>query len=285
MGAFFETLPPSLVDWLLAQRVLYVASAPLSGDGCVNVSPKGITDKGGPFFGVLREPKKNPDDKDVIKKFWYVDLSGSGIETTSHLHEPGNGRITVMFNAFEGPPRILRIYGKGTPLEYGTKEFNDLVKSENLKLINGTRSIIMVDIHQVGTSCGFSVPTYEWTGYRTTLHDFFDKKVACEEEGNRKEGIEVYWAFKNAWSMDGLPGLKRGVQTGITDSVKPIKKMVGKYAPIGGPRMPRKVYTANQLILVSMLSSLLSVLMVLVALMVYGTDTLETTKVWIKSRS
>ena len=85
--------------------------------------------------------------------------------------------------------------------------------------------------------------------------------------------------------MDGLPGLKRGVQTGITDSVKPIKKMVGKYAPIGGPRMPRKVYTANQLILVSMLSSLLSVLMVLVALMVYGTDTLETTKVWIKSRS
>ena len=113
MGAFFETLPPSLVDWLLAQRVLYVASAPLSGDGCVNVSPKGITDKGGPFFGVLREPKKNPDDKDVIKKFWYVDLSGSGIETTSHLHEPGNGRITVMFNAFEGPPRILRIYGKG----------------------------------------------------------------------------------------------------------------------------------------------------------------------------
>ena len=50
----------------------------------------------------------------------------------------------------------------------------------------------MVDIHQVGTSCGFSVPTYEWTGYRTTLHDFFDKKVACEEEGNRKEGIEVY---------------------------------------------------------------------------------------------
>lgn len=113
MGAFFETLPPSLVEWLLAQRVLYVASAPLSGDGYVNVSPKGITDKGGPFFGVLREPKQNPDDKEVIRKFWYVDLSGSGIETTSHLHEPGNGRVTVMFNAFEGPPRIVRIYGKG----------------------------------------------------------------------------------------------------------------------------------------------------------------------------
>ena len=79
----------------------------------------------------------------------------------------------------------------GTPYEYGTKPFNDLVKSENIKIINGTRSIVMVDIHQVGTSCGYSVPTYEWTGYRTTLHDFFDKRVAAEESGNRKDGIEV----------------------------------------------------------------------------------------------
>lgn len=83
--------------------------------------------------------------------------------------------------------------------------------------------------------------------------------------------------------MDGLPGLKRGVKTGITDSVKPIKKMVGQYAPTMGPRLPRKVYTANHLILVGFLSSLLSVLLVLVALMIYGTDTLEATKVWIKS--
>ena len=118
MGAFFETLPPSLVDWLLAQRVLWIASAPLSGDGYVNVSPKGITDKGGPFFGVIRDPPKQggggDDEKEVIRKFWYLDLTGSGIETTSHLHEPGNGRITVLFNAFDGPPRIVRIYGKGT---------------------------------------------------------------------------------------------------------------------------------------------------------------------------
>lgn len=83
--------------------------------------------------------------------------------------------------------------------------------------------------------------------------------------------------------MDGLPGLKRGVQTGITDSVKPIKKMVGQYAPTTGPRLPRKVYTVNHLVLVSFLSSLLSVLVMLVGLMIYGTDTLEATKVWIKS--
>ena len=142
MGAFYETLPPSLITWLLQQKVFWIASAPLAGDGHVNVSPKGISDKGGPFFGVIKETTRNGNgngevvdvvkdgneerdehgkkaadtstsDSIVIRKFWYMDLTGSGIETTSHLHEPGNGRITVMFNAFEGPPRILRIFGKG----------------------------------------------------------------------------------------------------------------------------------------------------------------------------
>lgn len=131
MGQFFETFPPSLVKWLLEQKVFYIASAPLSGEGHVNVSPKGVSDKGGPFFGVIKESKSTSeilpptreaagteddaeDNKDVvIRKFWYMDLTGSGIETTSHLHEPGNGRITVMLNAFSGPPRILRIFGKG----------------------------------------------------------------------------------------------------------------------------------------------------------------------------
>lgn len=144
MGAFFETLPPSLVDWLLAQKVFWIASAPLSGSGHVNVSPKGVADKGGPFFGIIREPAASAPasasttpstaapaandgtvasgevekyskaaKKEVIKKFWYMDLTGSGIETTSHLHEPGNGRITVLFNAFDGPPRIVRLFGKG----------------------------------------------------------------------------------------------------------------------------------------------------------------------------
>lgn len=129
MGVFYETLPPALVPWLLEQKVFWIGSAPLSGDGHINVSPKGVSDKGGPFFGVIKEPKPGHvkgnsgdeagDDEDddkavVIRKFWYMDLTGSGIETTSHLHEPGNGRITVMFNAFSGPPRILRIFGKGT---------------------------------------------------------------------------------------------------------------------------------------------------------------------------
>ena len=79
------------------QKVVYIASAPLSASGHVNVSPKG-----GQYFGIVDE-----------RTFWYMDLTGSGIETTSHLNEPGNGRITVMFNAFEGPPKIVRLWGKG----------------------------------------------------------------------------------------------------------------------------------------------------------------------------
>lgn len=97
MGVFYETIPKSLEAWILEQKVVYIASAPLSAQGHVNVSPKG-----GLYFGIVDE-----------RTFWYMDLTGSGIETTSHLHEPGNGRITVLFNAFEGPPRIVRLWGKG----------------------------------------------------------------------------------------------------------------------------------------------------------------------------
>jgi Pyridoxamine 5'-phosphate oxidase len=97
MGAFYELLPPSLIPWILAQKIFWVATAPLSATGHVNVSPKG-----GQYFGII-------DDR----TFWYMELTGSGIETVSHLHERGNGRITILFNAFEGGPRIVRLWGKG----------------------------------------------------------------------------------------------------------------------------------------------------------------------------
>lgn len=97
MGVFYETIPKSLIPWILEQKVFWVATAPLSASGHVNVSPKG-----GSYFGILDE-----------KTFWYMDLTGSGNETISHLHEPNNGRITIMFNAFDGPPRIVRLWGKG----------------------------------------------------------------------------------------------------------------------------------------------------------------------------
>ncbi|KIW17240.1 hypothetical protein PV08_04431 [Exophiala spinifera] len=304
MGAFYETLPPSLITWLLQQKVFCIGSAPLSGAGHINVSPKGVTDRGGagPFFGVIKESKSVPgkvyppststststagggDDHDetdadnnnkdiVVRKFWYVDLTGSGIETTSHLHEPGNGRITVMFMAFDGPPRILRLYGKGRVLEYGTPAFDEIVASQGVKLIPGTRSIIVVDIDQVGTSCGFSVPKYDFVEYRPTLHEFFEKRVANEKAGKREDGIERYWAFKNAWSMDGLPGMQRGLHTAVTDNVKPIKKMVGPHAPrVNGQYKPQRVFVLRHLILAAVLSAVSTVVMMFFLLRLVGVD-------------
>jgi len=160
-----------------------------------------------------------------------MDLTGSGVETLSHLQEPGNGRITVMLNAFEGPPKIVRLWGHGRVLEYGSPAFIDFVGKHNIKTIAGTRAVVVVDIHQVGSSCGFSMPLYDFKDFRPTLNDFFEKRVAAEEAGNRKDGIERYWAYKNSESMDGLPGLRRAVETAKREDVKPIKKMVGPYAP------------------------------------------------------
>lgn len=101
MGHFYETIPENIYQWILQQKMLFVATAPLSADGHVNVSPKG-----GQYFGLIDE-----------KTFWYMDLSGSGCETISHLRE--NGRITVMFAGFVGAPRIVRLWGTGKYSERG----------------------------------------------------------------------------------------------------------------------------------------------------------------------
>lgn len=215
MGQFFETIPPSLIKWILDQKVLWVATAPLSATGHVNVSPKG-----GEYFGVIDE-----------KTFWYMDLTGSGNETISHLHEPGNGRITILFNAFKGPPRIMRLWGKGRVLENGSPDFEAFVAKHDVKTIAATRSIVVVDIHQVGTSCGFSVPFFDFKEFRPTLNDFFQKKAEKFAAGKEEESMDRYWAFKNAWSMDGLPGMQRGLVAAKKKNIAPMKKMVGPLAP------------------------------------------------------
>lgn len=97
MGSFFETIPENLIAWIQTQHIFWVATAPLSPTGHVNVSPKGIS---GTFHVV--------DERTV----WYEDVTGSGVETISHLRE--NGRVTIMFNAFDGPPRIVRLWGTGS---------------------------------------------------------------------------------------------------------------------------------------------------------------------------
>ncbi|KAK5175840.1 uncharacterized protein LTR77_000980 [Saxophila tyrrhenica] len=213
MGVFYETIPESMIEWIRKQHVFWVATAPLSASGHVNVSPKG-----GQYFGVLDE-----------KTFWYHDLSGSGNETISHIYE--NGRITIQLCAFEGGPKIVRLWGKGQVLENGTKDFSDFVSKNSVELLPGTRSIIIVDIHQVGSSCGFSVPFYDFKAYRPVLNDHFAKKEKRFKEGKADESMDHYWAYKSSWSMDGLPGMKRGLSAGKKHKVEPLKKMVGPLAP------------------------------------------------------
>ncbi|ORX94889.1 hypothetical protein BCR34DRAFT_620043 [Clohesyomyces aquaticus] len=243
MGVFYETLPPSLKPWILAQKMLWVGSAPLASDGHINISPKG-----GQHFGIVDE-----------RTFWFMDLTGSGIETTSHMHEPGNGRICVMFMAFEGPPRIVRIWGTGRVLENGTGEFEGWVGREKVKTIPGTRSIIIVDIHQVATSCGFSVPFYEFKGWRNTLNEFFEKKDKAYKNGKEEESMDRYWAYKSQLSIDGLPAMKRGFAYAQKHGVAPLKKMIGPYAP----KAPRTLNTVSvmQLVMVGVLSFVIGVLM------------------------
>ncbi|KAI1779248.1 hypothetical protein F4818DRAFT_243715 [Hypoxylon cercidicola] len=229
MGEFFESIPKeTLIKWIQAQKVFWVATAPLSGNGHVNVSPKGQVVPHHKSFGVTPERLVEKDDKQM---FWYMEMTGSGVETIAHLLEPGNGRITIQFNEFQQEPRILRLWGKGRVLEYGTEAFNDLVEKENIEVLPGVRSIIVVDIHQVGTSCGYSVPLYEFKGLRSTLPDFFRRKEERYLAGSDKDSMPRYWALKSAWSIDGLPGMPTGLRAAREYNVEPMKKMVGPFAP------------------------------------------------------
>ncbi|KAI8627914.1 pyridoxamine phosphate oxidase family protein [Xylariaceae sp. FL1651] len=250
MGAFFEEIPVNLIDWILAQKVFWVSTAPLSGNGHVNVSPKG---------GPPRESFGVPN----TTSFWYMDMTGSGIETISHLLEPGNGRITILFNAFEGPPRIVRLWGKGRVLENGTPEFNEIVQRENITTMPGTRSVIVVSIHQVGTSCGYKVPFFSFVDFRHVLEDHFKNKQEKFERGNEKESIDRYWALKNARSMDGLPGMRRGLKAGKEYSVEPIQKMVGPFATsTKSLRSQKGVEMHVSYVIIALLAALVAILAV-----------------------
>ncbi|KAK3075360.1 hypothetical protein LTR53_001365 [Teratosphaeriaceae sp. CCFEE 6253] len=247
MGAFYETIPASLIKWILAQKVFWVASAPLSGDGHVNVSPKG-----GQYFGVIDE-----------RTFWYMDLTGSGNETISHLHEPGNSRITIQFNAFDGPPKIVRLWGKGRALENGTDAYDDFIATHKVQTLPGSRTIVIVDVHQVGSSCGFSVPFYDFREFRPVLNNFFEKKKEKFDAGHHEESMDRYWAYKNAWSMDGLPGMRRALVAAKEEGVAPIKKMVGPWAP--KRYQDGRGFSVEQVLMIALMSFMLGM-----ALVVYG---------------
>jgi hypothetical protein len=178
MPTVLEELTPELCDWIAAQHLFFVATAPLAGDGHVNLSPKGLD-----TFRVLGP-----------RRVAYLDLTGSGIETVAHLRE--NGRITIMLTAFTGAPRILRLYGRGEAHVAGTPGYAAL--APELPSRAGARAIITVEVTRIVTSCGYSVPRFDFVADRDQL----DKWIA-----NKGEELDDYRRDKNARSVDGLPGL------------------------------------------------------------------------------
>jgi pyridoxamine 5'-phosphate oxidase-like protein len=182
MATIYDSIDDKLREWLLAQPVFFVGTAPLGGDGHVNVSPKGMDGT----FAVLGPHQVG-----------YLDYFGSGIETVAHLRE--NGRIVVMCCAFSGPTKVVRLHGRGRVVLPGSPEFPELRGRFGKQRDHGLRSIVVVDVERVADSCGFSVPLMDYVGDR----DVLDRAQERREAGY----FDAYAVTRNATSIDGLPGL------------------------------------------------------------------------------
>jgi hypothetical protein len=160
--------------------MFFVATAPLAADGLVNLSPKGLDS-----FRILGP-----------QSVAYLDLTGSGIETVAHLRE--NGRVVLMFCAFEGRPRIVRLQGVGRAFEPGDPDFERL--RPQFPEVAGVRSIVRAEVRRIADSCGWGVPLYSFQGQRDQLVRF------GEQLGPQK--IREAQTHFNRRSLDGLPGLR-----------------------------------------------------------------------------
>jgi len=181
MGQEHPEISEKLADFMRAQHVFFVATAPSAGDGHVNVSAKGLD------TFVIISPRRVA----------YLDLTGSGIETIAHLGE--NGRITLMFCAFEGKSKVVRLHGRGTAHQVGSPAFEDL--SVHFPDLPGRRAVIDVEVERVSTSCGFGVPLMSFVGDRTEMSEWVERKGG-------EAGLTEYRGLRNATSIDGLTGWK-----------------------------------------------------------------------------
>ena len=177
MAQTYDVITPELQSFISVQPMFFVATAPLDALGHVNLSPKGLDS-----FRVLSP-----------LQVAYLDLTGSGNETSAHLLE--NGRITFMFCAFSGPPRILRLYGQGRIVLPGAAGWDEL--QPLFPTLPGIRQVIVAEITRVQTSCGFGVPLMHYEGQRDTLSRWATAKG--------EDGLVTYRQQKNMASIDGLP--------------------------------------------------------------------------------
>ena len=172
-----DCIDDEMAAWIGRQRMFFTGTAPLSEDGHINVSPKG-----GEAFRVLGP-----------LEVAYQDYTGSGAETAAHLRE--NGRIVIMFCAFEGPPKIVRLHGAGTVIPPEHPRFAELAALFPPNA--GTRAIVLITVTRVSDSCGYSVPLYDFKSERDVLNKW------AESRGPEK--LQAYRAEKNVRSIDGLP--------------------------------------------------------------------------------
>lgn len=180
MGKTYDNLSPELQSWLKQQQIFFVATAPLASEGHVNCSPKG-----GDTFRVL-------NGREVA----YLDLTGSGVETIAHLQE--NRRLVIMFCAFTGPPKVVRLHGRGEVIYPGHRDFPALLAL--FPTYPGGRAIIRLVINRLSDSCGYAVPFMSFDGHRDALDKWAEKKGP--------EGLQEYRALKNRTSIDGHDGYK-----------------------------------------------------------------------------
>ena len=177
MGKFYELITDAHKEFIEKQHMFFVATSPLSEDGRINLSPKGLDS-----FRILND-----------NKVAYMDLLSNGNETSAHILE--NGRITFMFCSFDKVPGILRLYGKANCILKGNDEWDNY--ATYFKIHSSTRQIIIADIDLVQTSCGFGIPQYEYLNDR----DIYFEWAAKKNDEERK----AYILEKNMQSIDGLP--------------------------------------------------------------------------------
>jgi hypothetical protein len=193
MGKVFERLDEHQREWIANREMFFVATAPLAADGRVNCSPKGPMGT----FRVL-------DDHTVA----YLDMVGSGAETVAHLRE--NGRIVVMFCAFEGPPRILRLHGRGEVVVAEDLRFEELYARAGFEaphdIEEARRAVILVEVERIADACGYGVPMMSYEGERVHAEKWAEKKLRVGGES----GIADYMTKKNETSIDGLPAFDVG---------------------------------------------------------------------------
>jgi hypothetical protein len=175
MGQRYSELSQELIQFIWKQQMFFVATAP--ADGYVNLSPKGLDS-----LRVL--------DPNTVA---WLNVTGSGNESAAHVLE--NGRMTIMFCAFEGKPMILRLYGQARVVHQRDEEWTALLA--HFDRLAGARQIFVLKIELVQTSCGMGVPLFDYHGQRQQLVEWAKKKGP--------DGLEEYWERKNQVSLDGKP--------------------------------------------------------------------------------